>query len=408
MDKQTSELEVLEKPEVKTKDVVLNELQFGDPEAQVVEAQAKPEIIAQADQLVERMLAIDPTDLKGQEEHATAIRKLGEPVQKELARQSQMLRAPMQSLMKDAEDGGSVAKDLLSLQEQVNEINPNRVDFTMSSLRRLLSKIPGVGTPLAKWFAKYQRVDTVIQDIVNSLKDGRSQLERDNTTLRDDQRRMRELTFKLQDYIQLAQLLDKKLHLAVDTQMKPDDPRKKFLEEELLFPLKQRIIDLQQQLAVNQQGVLATEVIIRNNRELVIGVNRALNVTITALNTAATLQIALQHQKKVLAGVQAVTQTTNDLIAGTAEQLKTQGTAIQKQAAEAQLDMATLKKAFTDVQAALDDISNFRRNALPQMAQSIVDMDQLTGKMDQAIVQMEQGNEVNKEFLIELGENRSR
>lgn len=403
----TNEQMVLEKPEVKTKEVILSDLQFGDPKAEVVEDEAKPEIIAQADDLVKRMLAIDPTDLKAQEEHATAIRKLGEPVQKELARQSQMLKTPMQTLMKDAEDGGAVAKDLLSLQEQVNEINPNRVDFTMSTIRRLLAKIPGVGTPLAKWFAKYQAVDKVIQDIVNGLKDGRAQLERDNTTLRDDQRRMRELTFKLQDYIKLAQLLDKKLHLAVDTQMTADDPRKKFLEEELLFPLKQRIMDLQQQLAVNQQGVLATEVIIRNNRELVIGVNRALNVTITALNTAATLQIALQHQKKVLAGVQAVTNTTNDLIAGTAEQLKTQGTAIQKQAAEAQLDMDTLKKAFTDVQAALDDISNFRRNALPQMAQSIVDMDQLTGKMDQAIVQMEQGNEVNKEFEIQLGDNRS-
>jgi uncharacterized protein YaaN involved in tellurite resistance len=407
MDSKVTEHMVLEKPEVKTKEIVLNELELGDPKAEVAEAEAKPEIVAQADELVARMLAIDPTDLKGQEEHSAAIRKLGEPVQKELARQSQMLKTPMQTLMKDAEDGGSVAKDLLSLQDQVNEINPNRVDFTMSTIRRLLSKVPGVGTPLAKWFAKYQRVDGVIQDIVNSLKDGRSQLERDNTTLRDDQRRMRELTFKLQDYIKLAQLLDKKLHLAVDTQMTANDPRKKFLEEELLFPLKQRIIDLQQQLAVNQQGVLATEVIIRNNRELVIGVNRALNVTITALNTAATLQIALQHQKKVLAGVQAVTETTNDLIAGTAEQLKTQGTAIQKQAAETQLDMATLKKAFTDVQAALDDISNFRRNALPQMAQSIVDMDQLTGKMDQAIVQMEQGNEVSKEFVIELGENRS-
>lgn len=211
----------------------------------------------------------------------------------------------------------------MTLQSQVSEINPNRVDFNMSGMRRFLSKLPGFGTPLSKWFAQYQRVDKVIEDIIQSLRDGRGQLERDNETLSDDQRRMRELTFDLKEYVVLGELLDEKLTVA--TQAIPEgEPKRQFMEEELLFPLRQRIIDLQQQLAVNQQGVLATEVIIRNNRQLILGVDRATNVTVTALNTAATLQIALQRQRKVLEGVQAVNQTTNELIGQTAEQLKTQ------------------------------------------------------------------------------------
>ncbi len=393
--------QLVAKPEVKTKAQLETDLNFEDPNA-VVADQASPELIEQAEEIVDKLLTVDPKDLQAQDNHARAIRRLGEPVQAEIARQSEMLKTPMATLMKDAEDGGQVANDLLSLQEQVNSINPNRVDFTMSSVRRLLAKLPGVGTPLARWFAKYQAVDTVIRDIINSLKDGRAQLERDNTTLRDDQRRMRELTFKLQDYVKLAQLLDQKLAAAVASLAATDNERRKFLEEEVLFPLRQRIMDLQQQLAVNQQGILATEVIIRNNRELIIGVDRALNVTVTALNTAATLQVALQHQKKVLQGVEAVTNTTNDLIAGTAEQLKTQGVAIQKRAAGAQLDIETLKKAFTDVQSALDDISEFRRNALPQMASSIVEMEGLTSKMEDSISKMEKGNEVADDLILDI------
>ncbi len=389
------------KPEVKTKEQLAVDLKFDDPSAEVAD-QASPELVAQANDLVEKLLAVDPKDLTAQDNHATAIRRIGEPVQQELARQSEMLKTPMNTLMKDAEDGGKVATDLLSLQEQVNTINPNRVDFTMSTVRRMLSKLPGVGTPLARWFAKYQAVDSVIKDIINSLKDGKAQLNRDNTTLRDDQRRMRELTFKLQDYIKLAQLLDKKLTDAIASLNVNDEERRKFLEEEVLFPLRQRIMDLQQQLAVNQQGVLATEVIIRNNRELIIGVDRALNVTVTALNTAATLQVALQHQKKVLEGVEAVTNTTNDLIAGTAEQLKTQGVAIQKRASQAQLDIDTLKQAFSDVDSALQDISDFRRNALPQMANSINEMDGLTQKMESSISKMEKGNEVSEDFILDI------
>ncbi|MEC8104582.1 MAG: toxic anion resistance protein [Pseudomonadota bacterium] len=397
------ETNTIDKPVVKTKEVLMPELNFSDPNVPVVAHEAKPQIAKQADELLVTLLAIEPQDLAAQQKYARAVQTIGEPIQAEIAKQSQMLKAPMTALIKDAEDGGKVANGLLNLQEQVSGINPNRVDFTMGTIRRLLAKIPGFGTPLSRWFAKYQAVDSLINDIIASLKDGRGQLERDNETLRDDQIRMRELTFKLEDYIALAQLLDQKLAVKV-TELDSIDERRKFIEEELLFPIKQRVIDLQQQLAVNQQGVLASEVIIRNNRELIIGVNRALNVTVTALNTAATLQIALQHQKKVLEGVEAVTQTTNDLIAGTAEQLKTQGAAIQKQASQATLDIETLKKAFSDVQAALDDISQFRRDALPQMAQSIVEMDGITGQMEQTIQKLEKGTSAADVLILEVAD----
>jgi uncharacterized protein YaaN involved in tellurite resistance len=207
----------------------------------------------------------------------------------------------------------------------------------------------------------------------------------------------------LEEYIKLGKLLDQKLTFAIETKVTADDERMKFLQEEVLFPLRQRIMDLQQQLAVNQQGILATEVIIRNNRELVKGVDRALNVTVTALNTAATLQVALVRQKKVLTGVQAVTDTTNDLLVETSESLKTQGVEIQKQATQAQLDIEQLKTAFNNVDAAIQDISNFRRNALPQMASSIVEMDELTKKMGDSIEKMEGGNAVAKEMDDDMG-----
>ena len=75
------------------------------------------------------------------------------------------------------------------------------------------------------------------------------------------------------------------------TEIGPDDPRREFVEEDILFALRQRTLDLQQQLAVNQQGVLAIEIIIRNNRELIRGVDRALDVTISALQVAVTVAL---------------------------------------------------------------------------------------------------------------------
>ncbi|MDC0662919.1 toxic anion resistance protein [Marinobacter sp. SS21] len=346
-----------------------------------------PKLKAQADDLVKNLVALDIRDLDKRERQARSVTTLGSTVARQLAQQSAILKQPVTNLVRDAEDGGPVANGLLSLQEQVSEINPNRVDFTMGSMRRILARIPGVGTPVSRWFARYQSVDGVIQDIVTSLKDGRAQLERDNVTLRSDQKRMRELTFQLQDYVKLGQLMDQALTEQVD--QATDDERRAFLEEEVLFPLRQRIMDLQQMLAVNQQGTLSTEIIIRNNQELVRGVDRAVNVTVTALSTASTLALALQAQKRVLKGVQSVTNTTNDLIAGTAQTLRTQGVEIQKQASQTQLDMDTLKQAFLDVEAALQDLGSFRREALPQMAHSIEEMDNLTQSLESSIQSME-------------------
>lgn len=395
-----SETVSVDKPVVSTHSSLAEELKVGEDKGVAV-AEENTELSQQADEVVKSLLAIEATDLVAQQKQSAAVTSLGKSVQVELAKQSEMLSQPMAMLVNEAEDGGKVANSLISLQEQVNVINPNRVDFTMSTIRRLLSKIPGVGTTLSRWFAKYQSVSTVIQDIVNSLKDGKSSLERDNITLQDDQRRMRELTFKLEEYIKLGQLLDQKLSSAIESELRADDKRLKFLQEEVLFPLRQRVMDLQQQLAVNMQGVLATEVIVRNNKELVKGVERALNVTITALNTAATLQVALVRQNKVLKGVQAVTDTTNDLLVETAKTLKTQGVAIQKQAVEAQLDISKLKQAFTDIDFALNELSSFRRDALPQMAESIIEMDGLTQKMGESIEKMEGGNALAEEMNAE-------
>lgn len=55
------------------------------------------------------------------------------------------------------------------------------------------------------------------------------------------------------------------------------------------------------------------------------------------------------------------------------------------------LDMDSLRSAFTDINAALDEISQYRREALPQMAATIVEFDQLAEESEEAIQKLEQG-----------------
>ena len=63
--------------------------------------------------------------------------------------------------------------------------------------------------------------------------------------------------------------------------------------------------------------------------------------------------------------------------------------------------MDTLKSAFADINAALDDISTFRTKALPQMAQNIMEMDKLTQDAEKKIVQMEKANKAKPSLNID-------
>jgi uncharacterized protein YaaN involved in tellurite resistance len=114
-----------------------------------------------------------------------------------------------------------------------------------------------------------------------------------------------------------------------------------------------------------------------------------------------TVALALANQKIVLDKIEAVSKTTNDLIAGTAERLRTQGTQIHKQAASTQLSMDALKSAFANLKGAMDEISTFRTQALPQMANSILELNTLNKETEEVIQKMEKGNQSRPEISLE-------
>lgn len=356
-----------------------------------VPAVVDPQVEARAQVLADQLIAIDLADIAAQSQARTAVESMGAELQREAGRRSEMLRQPIHDLARSGEDGGPVANALVDLRMRVEELDPHRFDFSPGWATRLMGYLPGVGSPLKRYFSRYESAQTILDAVIQSLHTGRQQLERDNITLAEDQRHMRALTQKLEEQILLAQAIDAKLQYKLDRDLAGDEARAAFVREELLFPLRQRIMDLQQQLAVNQQGVLATGLIITNNKELIRGVHRAVDVTVNALRVAVTVALALAHQKVVLDKIAALNTTTSNLIAGTAAQLRAQGAAIHAQASTTGLDIATLKQAFADISATLTEISRYRTEALPRMAQTIVEFDRLAADSETAIQRMERG-----------------
>jgi uncharacterized protein YaaN involved in tellurite resistance len=139
----------------------------------------------------------------------------------------------------------------------------------------------------------------------------------------------------------------------------------------MLFYVRQKVQDLLTQLAVSIQGYLALDMVRKNNLELIKGVDRATNTTISALRTAVMVAQALTNQKLVLDQINALNSTTGNMIAGTAKMLKQQASDISYQASNATIELDKIKSAFADIYETMDMMADYKIKALSNMQKTV-------------------------------------
>jgi uncharacterized protein YaaN involved in tellurite resistance len=337
---------------------------------------------------VAAIMGLDLESLDKRKAILQSIDSFGLNTMRSSTEKNSLLQVSVGNLSKTGDEGGTVAKGLTELQLQLKDLDPSLVDFAKQGF---LGKF---FNPLRAYFAKYQKADAVIADIVASLDKGKITLKNDNTTLEIEQQALRDLTKRLQKEIQLGMLMDEEIESQLNAaKARNEDPDKiRFITDEVLFPLRQRLMDLQQMLVVNQQGIMAIEVVMRNNKELIRGVDRARNVTVSALKISVTVASALYNQRIVLKKIELLNATTDQLISGTSKMLKNQGAEIHKQSLEASISVDTLKEAFADVLSALDSISVYKQEALPRMRETIDQFRELADSGEQQIQRLEKGH----------------
>jgi uncharacterized protein YaaN involved in tellurite resistance len=382
------------------------------------EAELKEELEEQLGLAREKKAVIDPKIDKltdtiidnffngayNEEQKKRCINDLGMKHQTRLSSHNAILDQSMQMLAK-TQDGGTVAKDLLLLRNEVEVLNPHQYNLTApaSGAAKFFRTIIGKKNPISRYLERYEKGSIVLKDITQSLLAGKEGLKDDNNILGMDKKSLRETLDGLSHAIKVGQVLDQKFEAklrVMNQQEQPEDYR--FLQEEVLFPLRQRIIDLQTALNVNQQGVITYDLLIRNNEELIKGVERSVTITTVALSVGVTAQFALNKQRIVLEAVKGTKEITEKILIGNAETLKTQGVEIQKGATEPTIAVEVLASAFTKLNEAVDDLSTFRINALAGMKESINKLEDLTRKGRDTIERMEKGEAVRKKAFVDI------
>ena len=362
--------------------------------------EVKTQMRTQADENAQALFEVDLGSLEDRRNLVSSIENFGSDIVARSTQKNQLLETRLVDLSKMGGESGTIVNGLSQLQAQMKDLDPSGINFGKTGFLGRLTN------PVKAYFAKYEKADEVIGGIMDSLSSGKAVLKNDNTTLEVEQLSLRDLTLKLNKQIELGNQMDEAITKAVEKARveNMDDERIKFVEEEILFPLRQKIMDLQQIQAVNMQGIVAMEVVRRNNKELIRAVERAENVTVSALRIAVTVAGALYNQQIVLEKVNAVNEATNELISATSKMLKQQGADIQKKAMESSISIDTLKEAFSDTFEALDEISSYKSKALPQMRTTIDQFKELAAEGEQRIQQIESAEDTARR----LGSNETK
>ncbi|MDR1035943.1 MAG: toxic anion resistance protein [Deltaproteobacteria bacterium] len=321
-------------------------------------AAADPALADAAARNAELVVQADPLNPDSRTKIINVIEKFGLESMKLSAEKAKLLTSSTGELSRAGEGGGMAAQALGALGDAVRSLDPAEVDFDAKGFL-------GFFSPAKAYFKKFGGFDDTIAELSRSMAQSQGSLKNDNITINLERTKLMEANKNLRREIALGLILDDEICRRLDPiKASGSDPdRVHFIEQDVLFPLRQRIIDLQQTLAVNNQGLVAMEVVSRNNSELIRGVDRALTVTLAALRTSAAVAGALYNQKIALKKLKELDSAANAAAAGAAFAGPGGGSS--------QATVERLKESFRDVMSSFDEIDRFRNGAVASMQDSV-------------------------------------
>jgi uncharacterized protein YaaN involved in tellurite resistance len=327
-----------------------------------LKAEETTELDKRVGQFVDELAALDANspDFGKKVDQLTAMGR--KEIAEAAGASNRFLDRPVKAIDKDT----GIGADLTELRRTVEALDPKEASKT----KRFLGIIP-FGNRIDRYFDKYRSSQTHIQKILGSLANGKDELLMDNAAIDTERANLWKTMHKLEQMVHISKTLDQRLEDKANELDATDPAKAKAIRETALFYTRQRTTDLLTQMAVTVQGYLALDLVKKNNVELVKGVDRASTTTVAALRTAVTVAQAMSNQKLVLEQIGALNTTTAGMIDSTGEMLRTQTGAIHEQAASSTIPLETLQRAFQNIYDTMDQIDQFKLQALGNMKQTV-------------------------------------
>lgn len=332
---------------------------------------------------VESLCGQNPTDPNFEKE-ADKIRTMGHSeIKKASAVSNNLLDKSLKNVKKTA-GTHSISETLLTLRTTIEALDPKQ----LTTKKKMFGLIP-LRTQVKTYFQKYESNQAHLNAIIQSLYSGQDELRKDNISLVTEKENLWEIIQRMQRYIYVVESLEDKITKRIEEYRMTDPQKAKALQDDILFNIRQKHQDLLTQQAIATQGYLAIDVIIKNNKELIKGIDRATITTMSALRIAIIVAEVLYNQQLVLNQISALNTATNNVIRSTSETLKRQTSDIHAESISSSVELEQLKTAFANIYQTMDVIDNYRAQALESMSTTT---NALSSEMKKAQNYLDQSN----------------
>lgn len=291
-----------------------------------------------------------------------------------------------------AKDGGQVGEILTDLMIKVKEVDVDSV-----SGKGLKAKIPffgGMVSSTKKFAARYQKLGTEIEKIVEELDKSRMSLLKDITLLDYMFDKNLEYLGSLNYYIIAGTLKLQELNEKVIPEMQqkvqsandPIEAQKLNDMLQLANRFEKKIHDLKLSRMIALQTAPQIRLIQNNNQVLVEKIQSSILNTIPLWKNQIVIALSLYRQKKALEVQREVTETTNDLLRKNSEMLKESTIGIAKENERGIVDIETLKKVNGDLISTIEETLKIQQDGKEKRRQAEVELANIEKELKDKLV----------------------
>jgi uncharacterized protein YaaN involved in tellurite resistance len=276
-------------------------------------------------------------------------------------------------------DAGEVGAALTSLVFKIKEVD---VGSLASDHKGFFASLVNAAE---RFMARYTKLETQIDKIVNDLNDSKMTLLRDITMLDQLYQKNVEYLHELDLFLAAGQLKLDELRSAAlsDIAAKakasgdPMDAQKLSDFNAFLNRLEKKLYDLKLSRIIAIQTAPQVRLIQNNDQTLVEKIQSSIMTTIPLWKSQIVIAISLFRQKKALGVQKAVSDATNDLLAKNSELLKTGSIEVAKESERGIVEIETLKKTNDDLISTLEETLKIQAEGREKRAQAEKDLAQI-------------------------------
>lgn len=298
---------------------------------------------------------------------------LGEKEQRSAGDSLSALKKPVKAMMDGKND--DIPKTLLELRQVVNQLDPTGLEA--KGFKGIVNKILRKN-PMEKYIHKYQSIDKQIEEIIRGLLIGRDNLQEDSVGLEMLKEEANQKILELDKQIYLGKQLSK---LLDEQRQNPDRIKDRNTINDALEKILIRTKNMQVTKGILYQSIASIDVIKKNNEKLLEAIRNAITLTRNVVTVSATIQLALNNQKKVIDAVNGTNSAIESMMLSNSRALKQNTEETTKMLENPAISLDKLRESFNNIFDAIKTTEESQERVINSSKIFIEELDDFNDEM---------------------------